>query len=340
MKPRLLVIAGPTASGKSELALRLAQQLDAEIVCADSLTIYRGIDIGSAKPTTLQRSLVPHHLLDIRNPSEAFTVADFISEATTAIHQILKRGKRPIVAGGTGLYLRALLGGLADAPGENPEIRMQLRMRGEREGGLQMLEELRQIDPITAESCHQNNLLRIIRGLEVWHSTGKPLSSFHAGHGFQDSHYDHLFICLQMQRDELYKRIEKRVDLMLEQGLVAEVKALLDSGLPEDAKPLMAIGYKEVTAYLKGRLDLTAMSTLIKQNTRNLAKRQITWFKKESALQLVAYPENSVTIETVASTFFKEGEKPHVKNSLQHSGPIPEPGPQGKGQGNSQDDVR
>lgn len=310
MKPRILAIAGPTASGKSDLAISLAEQLNGEIVCADSLTIYRGLDIGSAKPTAEQQRRIAHHLLDIREPTQPFTAADFRHEASQAISDILQRGKRVIVAGGTGLYLRVLLHGLTDAPGEDSELRRQLKQRAEREGAAALLEELRRVDPETAARCHANNLVRILRALEVWHATGTPLSRFHERHGFSETPYDALLICLDLPRAELYQRIDRRVETMLTAGLVQEVQRLLQSGVPADAKPLQAIGYKEIVAHLQGELSLESAAELIKRNTRHLAKRQLTWFRREPEAHWVAYPENSATIAAFVAMFFTEGERP------------------------------
>jgi tRNA dimethylallyltransferase len=340
MKPRILVIAGPTASGKSDLALELAEQLGGEIVCADSLTVYRGLDIGSAKPTPEQQRRVPHHLLDIREPTQPFTAADFRNEAGPVIADIIKRGKHPLVVGGTGLYLRVLLHGLTEAPGEHPALRRQLRQRAVLEGPETLLEELRQVDPETAARCHPNNLVRIMRALEVWHSTGSPLSDFHRRHGFHDDPYDALLLCLDLAREELYRRIDRRVESMLSAGLVDEVRGLLQAGLSADAKPLQAIGYKEVLAHLRNELPLEAMTELIKRNTRHLAKRQLTWFRREADVQWVAYPQNSATIAAFVAMFFKEGERPHVQDPLQHPRPVPKPVPQGAGQGGRAHDVR
>ena len=304
MKPRLLVIVGPTASGKSALALDLAEQLNGEIICVDSLTVYRGFEIGSAKPTPEQRQCVPHHLLDIREPTDPFTASDFRVAAAAAIQDITDRGKHPILAGGTGLYLRSLLRGLNKAPGEDPALREALQKRLEREGGEALLAELAKVDPDTAQRLHPNNRNRIIRALEVFHTAGVPLSQFQAEHGFSDSPYDALQFCLDLPRQELYQRIDNRVDAMLAAGLVAEVQGLLQAGVPADCKPLQAIGYKEVVAYLQEKYDKIEMIRLIKRNTRHFAKRQLTWFRAEPEMQWVAYPENSATIHSAAATFF------------------------------------
>lgn len=308
MKPRIIIIGGPTCSGKSELAIRLSERLNGEIVCADSLTVYKGFNIGSAKPSEAQRRHIPHHLLDIRNPSEPFTAADFGDEAAKAISDISARGRTPVIAGGTGLYLRILIGGLNNAPGEDRELRESLRKRGEEFGGDALLEELRAVDPATAKRCHPKNLVRIIRALEVWHSTGRRLSEFHEQHRFNDEPYEHLFLCLQQEREELYRRIETRVDNMISDGLIDEVRGLLDAGAPENSKPMQSIGYKETLVHLKGEMSLKEMADMIKLNTRHLAKRQITWFRRESAARNVAYPEFSDSIETIAETFLKEGD--------------------------------
>jgi len=304
MKPRLLVIAGPTASGKSALALDLAEALNGEIICVDSLTVYRGFEIGSAKPTAEQQQRIPHHLLDLCDPADPFTASDFRVAAAAAIQEITGRGKRPILAGGTGLYLRSLLRGLNKAPGEDPVLRELLQERLEREGGAALLAELAQVDPDTAQRLHPNNRNRIIRALEVFHTSGVPLSQFQDEHGFSETPYDALQFCLELPRPVLYQRIDDRVDAMLAAGLVAEVQGLLQAGVPSDCKPLQAIGYKEVVAYLQEKHDQTEMTRLIKRNTRHFAKRQLTWFRAEPAMQWVAYPENSATIHSAAATFF------------------------------------
>jgi tRNA dimethylallyltransferase len=309
MKPKLLVIAGPTASGKSALAIDLAEQLDGEIVCVDSLTVYRGFTIGSAKPTKEQQNQIPHHLLDVCEPSDPFTAADFMNMATIVIADIAGRGKVPILAGGAGFYLRALLRGMNKAPGEDAAVREFLWARARQEGAEALLEELRQVDPETALLLHPNNQIRIVRALEVYHTTGRPISSFHAAHGFSDSPYDALQFCLDLPRPVIYQRIEARVDAMYAAGLVSEVELLLKQGVSPVCKPLQAIGYKEVVAHLEGQFGVDEMLRLIKRNTRHFAKRQLTWFRRESEMQWVVYPENSATIHSATATFFAERSK-------------------------------
>ncbi len=304
MKQRILVITGATASGKSALALKLAEELDGEIICADSLTVYRGFDIGSAKPDKAEQQRIPHHLLDIREPAEPFTAADFRIAAAKAVDDCISRGRNPIIAGGTGLYIRSLLNGLNGAPGEEPAIRDMLVKRVESEGVMPLLSELNQVDPDTARNLHPNNVRRIIRALEVYLSTGMPLSRFNAEHRFSDRPYHTLQFCLAIPRNELYNRIDNRVEAMISAGLIEEVKQHILNGISPDAKPMQSIGYKEVTDYLSGRQNQAEMIRLIKRNTRYFAKRQLTWFRREPELDWVAYPENSATILDEASKFF------------------------------------
>lgn len=302
-KPKILVIAGPTASGKSALAMELARQLDGELICADSLTVYKGFNIGSAKPTRADQQQIRHHLLDICQPRDPFTAADFAREATTAIKEIISNGKRPIVVGGTGLYLRALLYGLSNAPGQSPLFRQQLQQRASQYGAETLLAELAKVDPQTAQRLHPSDLFRIIRALEVYQITGQPLSDFNAAHGFAECRFNALQYCLHLPRELLYQRINLRVDQMLEAGLVDEVKGLLTSGVSADCKPMEAIGYKEVLAFLKGEYGLEELTRLIKRNTRRFAKRQLTWFKGQTEMQLVTLNEVSAKINS-AEKFF------------------------------------
>lgn len=305
MKPSIIVITGPTGAGKSELGLRLALELQGEIICADSLTIYRGLNIGSAKPSDADRDTVPHHLLDLAEPTDPFSAADFRTAATAAIFDITARGKRPILVGGSGLYLRTLLHGLNQAPGEDSRLRSQLQQKGEQLGAASLLAELRSVDPQTAARLHERDIFRIIRALEVYHTTGRPISDFHAEHRFAESPFNTLQFCLDLPRESLYRRIELRVDRMLADGLLDEVKQLLASAVPPDCKPLCAIGYKEVVAYLQVEYDYTEMVRLIKQNSRRFAKRQLTWFRKEPELQWISYPQDAALIFSAAKRFFQ-----------------------------------
>jgi tRNA dimethylallyltransferase len=304
MTPKLLVICGPTASGKSELAMRLAQELDGEIVNADSMQVYSGMDIGTAKPTPEQRSAIPHHLIDVVPPDHPFSAADFAEAADRAIAEITSRGKRVIVAGGTGLYIRALLKGLVESPGGDGDIREELRAEAREKGNEAMLAQLRLVDPALAGRIHPNNLMRIIRALEVHRLTGVPLSRHQQEHGFMKQRYESLQFGLRVERQLLYKRINARVEGMFEAGLVDEVKGLRMAGYGPELKAMRSIGYKEVSAYLDGACNLEQAMELIMRDTRRYAKRQMTWFNADSDIIWLEYPEKFATILLHAHDFY------------------------------------
>lgn len=303
-RKKILVICGQTASGKSELALRLAERLNAEIVNADSMQVYRGCDIGTAKPTEAQRTLVRHHLIDIVDPDQPFSAADFATAADNSIRDIQARGKRVIVAGGTGLYIRALLNGLVSSPGGDGGVRDRLHEEAARIGNDAMLERLRLVDPELAAGLHPNNLLRIIRALEVQQLTGIPLSRHQQEHAFAVKRYDTLQIALTVERPLLYRRIGERVDRMFDEGLLEEVKKLVSSGFGRELKAMRSIGYKEAAAYMAGEISLEEATTLIKRDTRRYAKRQLTWFKAEPDILWFEYPEKFATILQYVIQFF------------------------------------
>jgi tRNA dimethylallyltransferase len=309
MKPRVLVICGPTASGKSALALELAGRLDGEISSADSLRVYRGMDIGTAKPSTEERARIPHHLIDIADPDQPFSAADFAEAADAAIRDISSRGRRPIVAGGTGLYIRALLKGLVDSPGGADDFRQALHEEAGRLGNGALLERLRRVDPELAERLHPNNLPRIIRALEVHHLTGIPLSRYQQDHGFSGRRYRNLQTGIRVGRPLLYSRIDQRVDRMLEQGLMQEVRHLMNAGYGPESKAMRSIGYKEMTAHLAGECSLDEAIRLIKRNTRHYAKRQMTWFNADQDILWLEYPAEFDTILKHAIDFFDQREE-------------------------------
>jgi len=301
---KILIICGPTASGKSELAVRLAQTLDGEIVNADSMQIYRGMDIGTAKPTREERGTIPHHLMDIADPDRLFSAADFAEAATQTISGIIGRGKRPIVVGGTGLYIRALLYGLVDSPSGAGDIRQELQAEALELGNRAMLEQLRQVDPELAASIHPNNLVRIIRGLEVYRLTGIPLSRYQREHGFARQRYQFLQVGIRVERRELYTRIENRVDRMLAMGLLDEVQRLLNAGFRPELKAMRSIGYRETCGCLAGKLSQEDTALLIKRNSRRYAKRQLTWFNADPNIIWLEYPEKFATISKYCIDFF------------------------------------
>ncbi|OGU04034.1 MAG: tRNA (adenosine(37)-N6)-dimethylallyltransferase MiaA [Geobacteraceae bacterium GWC2_55_20] len=294
--PKLLIICGPTASGKSELALKLSHELDAEIVNADSMQVYRGLDIGTAKPSREQLAEVPHHLVDVVEPDGTFSAADFAMAADAAIREISSRGKRAIVVGGTGLYIRALLKGLVDSPAGSAEMRAALQNEADRSGNAAMLEKLRLVDPELAAGLHPNNLVRIIRALEVHQLTGVPLSRQQQEHAFSTQRYHSLQIGISVERAELYERIERRVELMFAGGLLDEVRGLLSAGFGRELKALRSIGYKEAVAHILGEIPLEEAVRLIKRDTRHYAKRQLTWFKADPNILWFEYPEKFDTI--------------------------------------------
>lgn len=299
-KIKLLVVCGPTGSGKSELAVRIAERVDAEIVNADSMQIYRDLDIGTAKPSAQELARVPHHLLSFVSPECNFTASDFRREAAAAIGEIHRRGKRVVVVGGTGLYIRALLEGLVDSPVGDPE----LRLRFADQTGEELLRQLQEVDPETAVRLHPNDRVRIVRALEVFTQTGRPISAFRSEHAFSGGYYDAMKICIRVERQELYRRLNLRVEQMLQHGLIEEVAGLLAQGYSRDFKALRSIGYKEIVAHLAGELTLEQAVEQIKRDTRRYAKRQMTWFGRENDIKWLEYPESFATILEHVIEFF------------------------------------
>ncbi len=284
-KIKITVIIGPTASGKSRLALELSELFGAEIVSADSMQVYRFMDIGTAKPSKEDRARVPHHLLDVVDPDEDYSAARYRKEAARAIEDIHSRKKNVIVAGGTGLYIRALTEGIFEGPEADPELRERLFREAAEKGKAHVHERLRRVDPAAASRIHPNNLIRTIRALEVFYLSNKPMSEFQSEHGFSERPFETLKIGLKKERDSLYRDIDTRVDRMIEEGFVQEVERLLDMGYSRDLKPMQGLGYKEMLDYIDGRLTLDEASSLIKKNTRHYAKRQLTWFRKDCSIR-------------------------------------------------------
>lgn len=275
------VLTGPTASGKTALSLRLAMNHNCEIICMDSMQIYRGMDIGTAKPTADERGLVPHHMVDVVDAKDDFSVAQYQEMAEACIEDIQSRGKRPLLVGGTGFYLRALRQPMAmgNVTG-NEQIREELQQIAEQQGGRERLHrELEDVDPQTAARLHVNDVRRVIRALEVYRLTGCPFSQQTLKQ--TDCRYRYRAATLTMDRKILYQRIDQRVDQMIDQGLVREIQELLASGLPRDAKAFKAIGYKELIPYCMGEDTLENAIYQLKLNTRHYAKRQLTWMRRE-----------------------------------------------------------
>ena len=289
MKPFIIAIVGPTAVGKTRAAIRVCQALGGEVVSMDSMQIYKGMDIGTAKPDVAEREGVPHHLLDIVSPADAsFTVAQYREMAQEKIEQIRSRGALPVLSGGTGLYLNALTRpmNLAQADG-NEALREEMRKLAETAQGRRALHaRLEQVDPQSAARLHENDIRRVIRALEVYDATGKTMSEYHSEDNQGEGLYDACIYGLTMPREMLYARINARVDAMVRQGLVQEVRTLLESGLlPEKDGALQAIGYKEIVRYLRGEVSLLQATEEIKRNSRRYAKRQMTWLRRDERVR-------------------------------------------------------
>ncbi|AJE03498.1 tRNA (adenosine(37)-N6)-dimethylallyltransferase MiaA [Geobacter pickeringii] len=303
-RPELVIVQGPTASGKSDLAVRLAERFGGEVINADSMQVYRRMDIGTAKPSAELRARVPHHLLDVVEPDEPFSAADFRSHASRLIADIQTRGKRAILVGGTGLYIKALTRGLVESPGGDESLRRELEEQAEREGVSALHRRLAEVDPAAAARLHPNDRVRIVRALEVFLLTGRTLTSWHEGHGFSEQPYRCLHLGIEVERALLVRRVEERVDRMIEEGLVAEMEGLLVAGYAPSLKAMSSIGYKEICAYLAGACTLDEAIGLIKRNTRQYAKRQLTWFRKDAEINWVEYPAKFDSICSIVMEFY------------------------------------
>lgn len=300
----LVGIVGPTATGKTAVGVELAKMLSGEIISADSMAVYKGMDIATAKPTPEQRAAVAFHLLDVVCPDEEFSVAGFRRLAEQAIADILDRGKLPILVGGTGLYVKAITGGL-NIPSVAPdrELREQLKEEAARLGGEHLLARLRAVDPVTASRLHPRDLKRIIRALEVYTVVGTPLSHFHETVGTREVVYDVKLFGLTMSRRALYDRINERVDDMIRAGLIEEVESLLDKGCSPEMPSMKGLGYKQIAGYLVGEYDFPTAIELLKRDTRRFAKRQYTWFRADPTIKWIDVERLSVveTSEAIAA---------------------------------------
>ncbi|MEE3467807.1 MAG: tRNA (adenosine(37)-N6)-dimethylallyltransferase MiaA, partial [Eubacterium sp.] len=273
----LLILTGPTAVGKTEASLELAKRLNGEIINADSMQVYRGMDIGTAKIPVEERQGVPHHLIDICSPTENFDVVRFQTEARKAIQEITDRGHLPILVGGTGFYIQAVLYDIdfsEETP--DPELRAELEAYAKEYGENALHERLFAVDPASAEKIHAHNIKRVIRAIEYYQTTGNRISEHNEEQSQKESPYRFLYAVLTLPREELYRRIDERVDLMIKAGLVDEVKALLDTGISLESTAMKGLGYKEIAGYLNGEYDLSQAIYILKRDTRHFAKRQLT----------------------------------------------------------------
>lgn len=303
----IIVVAGPTASGKTGLAIEIARYTDGEIVSADSMQIYKHMDIGSAKPTAEERAQAVHHMIDFAEPFEEFSVADYASMAHSVIADIHNRGKMPVMAGGTGLYINSVIDDVTFGEIEdNGELRKRLKKEAEELGGEEMLKKLAEFDSVSAQKIHPNNLRRIIRAIEFYYLTGTPISEHQEMTKRRKSRYNPLMLCIDRDREELYERINLRVDMMLRDGLEEEVKVLLESGCGRSLNSMQGIGYKELIDCIEGKISLEEAAETIKQSSRRYAKRQLTWFRRDARIHYIdgknAFEEAKILIDEFIKT--------------------------------------
>jgi tRNA dimethylallyltransferase len=282
--PPLIAVVGPTASGKSGLALELAERFGGEIISTDSLQVYRYLDIGTAKPSREDRARVPHHLIDLIDPDQTFSAAAYVEAARTVLADLARRGRVAILCGGTGLYFRALLRGIAEIPSVPPELRRDVQARVERIGPVAAHAELTKSDPAAGARIHPHDKQRILRALEVFQATGRPLSAYVAASPFGGAPGHLLSVGLAWERDALRERIRKRVRTMLDAGWIAEVRGILARGFPARLKPLQSIGYREIVEHVSGLRGAESLEPDIAVRTRQYAKRQWTWFRADPSI--------------------------------------------------------
>lgn len=282
MKKPLIILTGPTAVGKTALSIKLARAIDGEIISADSVQVYRRMDIGSAKITKQEMEGIPHYLIDVLEPKEDFNVMVFQQMAKKAMDEIYARGKIPIITGGTGFYIQAVLNDISFTETDaDDELRKKLEEEAEQNGAEVLHQKLQEVDPKAAEEIHPNNVKRVIRALEFFLETGKKISEHNAAERQKESPYNFAYFVLNMDRHKLYSRIELRIDQMLEAGLVEEVRQLKQEGCQKGMVSMQALGYKEILSWLNGECTFDEAIYILKRDTRRFAKRQLTWFRRE-----------------------------------------------------------
>lgn len=307
MKLPLIVLTGPTAVGKTSLSIRLAKAVGGEIISADSMQVYRHMDIGSAKVTREEMDGVPHHLIDILDPNEEFNVVVFKNRAKAAMEEIRSRGRIPVIAGGTGFYIQALVYDIDFKENEEGgKIRRELEALADKEGEACLHHLLTQVDPESARAIHPNNVKRVIRALEYYRQTGEKISVHNETERKKESPYQLFYYVLNTDRETLYQRIDSRVDEMIEKGLVKEVQALKAMGCTRDLVSMQGLGYKEILDYLDGRTPLEEAIYILKRDTRHFAKRQLTWFRRERDVRWLNLPEFDNDYNKVLSHILQE----------------------------------
>ncbi len=299
-RPKVVVLAGPTGVGKTSLAISLAVKFGAEIISADSMQVYRYLDIGTAKPSSSEREKAVHHLIDLVDPDQEFDVAAYLARARPLINELHERRVPILVVGGTGFYVRSLIRGLFKGPGSDAVIRARLKQEARDSSKEDLHDRLAQVDPETAARLHPHDLFRVIRALEVFELTGRTISSFHTEHGLAEKPYQVLLCALTLPCEELYGRIEARTRRMFEAGLVEEVQSLLKRGYTPDLKPLKSIGYKQVVDFLTGTISLDQARVEMTRMTRRYAKRQMTWLRSQPDIFRISYDRKNELKEKVS----------------------------------------
>lgn len=301
-RPKIVIITGPTSSGKSSLAVDLALRLGGEIINIDSMQVYRGMDIGTAKPDIEERKGIPHHMFDVVDPDGLFNASIYRSMTIPIIRDIAKRKAICFIVGGTGLYIKTLLGGLLECPPVNPDLRIRLEKEYDEQGSLSLHVRLEALDPDSARNIHPNDRVRVIRALEIIELTDQPLSTLIERHEFRDRPFQFLKICLRLDREEIYRRIDRRSISMIETGLVEETRGLLERGYSSGLQPMKSLGYRHAVAFLQNDYDKNEMISHLQRDTRRYAKRQLTWFRADPEMIWVD-PDKVALVEKKISEF-------------------------------------
>lgn len=296
----VVVIVGPTAVGKSRIAVEVAKAFETEVLTADSRQVYRGMDVGTDKPAPEERQGVPHRLIDLVGPDESFNAGLYRRQAIDEIERLYRDRRLPLVVGGTGLYVRTLLKGLCDAPPTDPIVRAALKQEAEDQGHDRLYARLVEVDPVAASRLHPRDESKVLRALEVYQLSGRRMSEFQQEHGFAERPFSTLMIGLNRDRDALYRRIEERIDWQLAHGLIEETKQLLDQGYQRDSAAMKGLGYRQVAEHLAGAYDSAEMVRRFKRDTRRFSKRQMTWFRKEPGIQWLTIEESESVQHTTA----------------------------------------